>query len=233
MTGTTYDSGYLQTKVSGLAGGGDDRSVMEAGKTVLEASMLLQKTGSYLASGGKTVLTGGGLHTVSASNRTSSTQALPSVRAIEDAFRQAARGIRLDFDDLGGSVQNIFRDVAQNILGSLTSVVNQSVGGGFLGSVFSGLMPVLGFAGGGRVQANKPILVGERGREIVVPSRPATVMNAADSRPGFGPVAPVVHITNHFDLTPSPAIAAMIENAAPAIRDAAVASTINVLRRGG
>jgi hypothetical protein len=49
-------------------------------------------------------------------------------------------------------------------------------------------------AAGGPVNAWTPYLVGERGPEIIVPSRPGTVLSNADSQRALGSFAPVVHI---------------------------------------
>jgi hypothetical protein len=52
-----------------------------------------------------------------------------------------------------------------------------------------GPMPETALAGGGRVPAGAPVLLGERGPEVFVPSTPGTVVPQFAS-PDFGAVAP-------------------------------------------
>ena len=68
-------------------------------------------------------------------------------------------------------------------------------------------------------------LVGERGPEIIVPQRAATVINSADSR-GFGASPPVVvNLSNHFDVgleAVEDRIAALTPRISQAVTDAVI-----------
>jgi len=90
---------------------------------------------------------------------------------------------------------------------------------------------LFGFAGGGRVQPGVPAIVGERGPELIVPTRPGTVMNGADSR-GAGGKSVAVSQTVNFDLVPSPTISAMIDSKKAEIERAAIEGTLKALNRG-
>ncbi len=133
------------------------------------------------------------------------------------------------FSDLTGSLGSVF----EGLLGNLGGLFSGGAGAG-LGALFSSVGSLFGFAGGGRVQAGVPSVVGERGPELIVPSRASTVMNASDSRAAMGGVAGVsVNQTVNFDLVPSPTISAMIDAKKPEIEQAAIQGTLRALNRGG
>lgn len=116
---------------------------------------------------------------------------------IQSVFKNAARSIRLDFRDLGGSLKDSLANVGRGLLSSLKSMggdilqglLGNLFGGSPAGGLFSSLLgggfnigSLLGFAGGGRVTPGSPVVVGERGPELIVPDRAATIMNNSDSR---------------------------------------------------
>jgi len=99
------------------------------------------------------------------------------------------------------------------------------------GSFIGGILP--GFAGGGRIQPGVPTIVGERGPELIVPSRSGTVMNAADSKSAMSGGSPVINVNNYFDLVPGPTIGAMIDQRMPEVRRTSAAQAISILNGRG
>ncbi|RMB11902.1 hypothetical protein [Eilatimonas milleporae] len=115
-----------------------------------------------------------------------------TVAGATDAFKQLKDTLGNALKTMADTVKGILVNTANELLSlvlkpvtdALASVVKSvldSILGadGLLGSLFGGLF---GRAGGGRVQPGLPVLVGERGPELLVPNRAMTVMNNADSR---------------------------------------------------
>ena len=223
---------FLDKPASEAVKDGAGKDLAEAGQKILEASTLIQGVGEQAASGG--IVAASGAETAK-SEEAVAKGGIKLADEVEGAFTNAMENIKIDAEDMGGTVKGVFKSMASTLLDSLTSKVSASAGGagGMLGSLLGSARSLLGFAGGGRIPPGQMAIVGERGAEAIVTDRPATVMNASDSRGTFAGANVTVNMTVNFDLTPSPVVAAMIENAAPKIRDAAVGATINVLGRGG
>jgi hypothetical protein len=88
-------------------------------------------------------------------------------KGIEDAFVQFAQTGKLGF-------KNLLSDITQQLLRSqikqlLTNLFTPGKGneGGVLGALFTGAKNLLGFAGGGIIPTNAPVIVGERGPEVI------------------------------------------------------------------
>jgi len=81
------------------------------------------------------------------------------------------------------SFKNLLSDITQQLLRSqikqlLTNLFTPGKGneGGILGALFTGAKSLLGFAGGGVIPTNAPVLVGERGPEILSGAAGRTVI---------------------------------------------------------
>ena len=89
-----------------------------------------------------------------------------------------------NFDGLSGllnsSLGGLFDSLSSSLGNLLGSILPQG-SGPLLGMVTS----ILGFAGGGRVQPGRAAIVGERGPEILVPSRSGTIINHGDATQMF------------------------------------------------
>ncbi len=104
---------------------------------------------------------------------------------------------------------------------------------GFVGDLFSsGTVPGKK-AGGGDVQPNIPVLVGERGPELIVPKVASTVVNAADTRSMGG--GKVVNITQNITFTADVknSVRSEIINAAPVLANMASAQVFDQMQRAG
>lgn len=135
------------------------------------------------------------------------------------------------------SVKDAFKDMARTIIMKLyeVMVVQRMVNAlmGFLGGAFPGLQTAAPIAGmramGGQVTANKPYLVGERGPELVVPSRNAHVM--PNNQLGGGQV--VVQQTINVSTGVQQTVRAEIKSMLPQIAEASKAAVLDARRRGG
>lgn len=87
-----------------------------------------------------------------------------------------------------------------------------------------------GKAGGGDIQPNTPVVVGERGPELVIPKVPSTVVNAAGTRGMMGTTV-TINQTNNFAVDVKNTVRAEVLNAAPVIAKAARDLTIDAINR--
>lgn len=124
-----------------------------------------------------------------------------SMDRIKDTFKDGITDVIRDFDSLGDVVKNtmakigdyllqsqldqIFKGInfggGGGIFGGLGNVLNDVLGGsggGSGGGLFSGIGDFFGgfFASGGNFSAGRPIVVGERGPEIIMPRQSGTVI---------------------------------------------------------
>jgi hypothetical protein len=109
------------------------------------------------------------------------TQQQENMKAIASSIRDAFSGAFMSMVDGTKSVKDAFRDMARSIIMKLYEVlvVQRIVNGimGFVGKAFPALAPFINTAwNGGGVTGNKPVLVGEKGPEIIVPSRNSQVV---------------------------------------------------------
>ena len=109
-------------------------------------------------------------------------------KGFEDAIVRFVRTGKLSFQDLANSIieQFIRIQVQQALTGALAPSGGSVTVGGLLrtGAAFLGLP---GFAAGGSVGANSPIVVGERGPELFIPQSAGNIVpNSAISSGGSG-----------------------------------------------
>jgi len=120
-------------------------------------------------------------------------------------------------------------------------------GGGLLGGLFSAFAPktlplgtppinpqVMTMAGGGRIQARVPTLVGERGPELFVPNTGGSVMNNMNTRGALGG-GRSTSITQNFNVSTGvqQTVRAEIMSMMPIIADKTLAAVIQERQRGG
>lgn len=119
-------------------------------------------------------------------------------KEIASTIRSAFSGAFMSMVDGTKSVKDAFRDMARSIIAKLyevlvvQSIVNRIMG--FVGKAFPALAPAINTAwNGGGITGNKPVLVGEKGPELIVPSRNAQVV--ANHQMGGGGVTVVQNIS--------------------------------------
>ena len=101
----------------------------------------------------------------------------------KEAFGAFSSGINSAIDNFVSTGKFKFGDFARSIIQDLlkielkaqaTALFKTAAGG--LGSLFSGLGSIFGFAGGGDPPVNKPSIVGENGPELFVPKTQGTII---------------------------------------------------------
>ncbi|MCJ9428696.1 hypothetical protein [Kordiimonas marina] len=128
-------------------------------------------------------------------------------KSIKDGVGDAVKKVKIDFNDLGGTIKNIFKAVGQsiastlqNVLGNMISQGASSLFTGILGAIFpsapaaaatssavgqptlsSMLASVTTAATGGTIRPGQVTLVGEEGPELIVPNSMSTVLTAAQT----------------------------------------------------
>jgi phage-related minor tail protein len=90
-------------------------------------------------------------------------------KGIEDSIIGALKGSKNSFKDfLGSIVEMILRSQIQQLLArQFTGIGGGGGGGDILSTLFSAGKSLLGFANGGMIPTNGPVIVGERGPEIL------------------------------------------------------------------
>jgi phage-related minor tail protein len=136
-------------------------------------------------------------------------------KTVEDAFRAMATDI----------IRQLYRVlVVQQMVGSFDAATGQGTG------IVGGIMGLFGKrAMGGPVSGGRPYMVGERGPELIVPSRNAQVV--PNNQLGGGGV--VVNQTINVSTGVQQTVRAEIKQLMPQIADSAKAAVVDAKRRGG
>jgi len=136
-------------------------------------------------------------------------------KTVEDAFRAMATDI----------IRQLYRVlVVQQMVGSFDAATGQGTG------IVGGIMGLVGKrAMGGPVSGGRPYMVGERGPELIVPSRNAQVV--PNNQLGGGGV--VVNQTINVSTGVQQTVRAEIKQLMPQIADSAKAAVVDAKRRGG
>lgn len=156
-------------------------------------------------------------------------------KEIADTIRSSFSEAFMSMVDGTKSVKDAFRDMARSIIAKLYDVlvVQQIVNGvmGLVGKAFPALAPAISGtkAMGGPVTGGKAYLVGERGPEIVVPSRNASVVPNSQIDGGGVTVVQNINISTGVQQT----VRNEIRSLMPQIADSAKAAVIDARRRGG
>jgi hypothetical protein len=163
------------------------------------------------------------------------TQQQENMKAIANTIRDSFSSAFMSMVDGTKSVKDAFRDMARNIIMKLYEVlvVQRLVNGimGVVGKAFPALAPAIaGFkAMGGPVTGGQAYMVGERGPELVVPSRNAQVI--PNNQLGGGGVTVVQNINVSTGVQQT--VRAEIKSLMPQIADSAKAAVLDAKRRGG
>jgi lambda family phage tail tape measure protein len=95
-------------------------------------------------------------------------------RGFEDAIVRFVQTGKFSFKDLANSIIADFARIQAKK--ALSGLFGGGGGGGLFGSLFSGIGSIFGFANGGNPGMGKPILVGERGPELMIPRNASTII---------------------------------------------------------
>lgn len=150
---------------------------------------------------------------------------------VSDAITNMVTGVSSGMDGLKDIVRQSINQIISDII--RVHLVNKAINAA-LG--FAGLDQFkIGAASGGAVQGGRPVLVGERGPELIIPKSASTVRNAHDTRSimarGGNEVA--VYQTINVTTGVQDTVRAEIANLMPQIADGAKSAVLDARRRGG
>ena len=139
-------------------------------------------------------------------------------------------------EDLLAGLEKVLRErkVGQREKSGKASLMNdfgEMIGGGI--ADLAGTL--LGFAGGGRVTAGRPVLVGEQGREVFVPDKSGMIMNQRQlqSEPGVAGGNIVINQNLNFATGIQSTVKAEIMNMLPQIKQSTVTAVAEERAKGG
>jgi hypothetical protein len=162
-----------------------------------------------------------------------------SLDVVGDAFADAFG------DMISGtmSVEDAFKKMAGTIISELIKIQFQQMQtSGSSGSMIGGLLQaggdlvggLLGNAQGGTVQAGRPSVVGEHGRELFVPSVAGRILSVPQSKSALGGGGGVtVQQTINVSTGVQQTVRAEIQSMMPQIASASTKAVLNARRRGG
>tara|TARA_R100001460_G_scaffold26423_1_gene53422 strand:- start:586 stop:2490 length:1905 start_codon:yes stop_codon:yes gene_type:complete len=146
----------------------------------------------------------------------------------------------------GENALNSFKNFAQNMVSQIVATFLQlTVVNTILNSIFgqgtfstldinSGEITKGKLAGGGRIQAGKPTLVGERGAELFIPDSSGVVMNNMNTQNALGGGQPiVVNQSLNFATGVVPTVRAEVTKMLPQIADVTKGAVLESAMRGG
>lgn len=171
------------------------------------------------------------------------TDAIMGTKSLAEAFRAMAEDIISQLIRI--AIQQLIIKPMANLLFGGGLGGGGGGGGGTTPSIFGDLPGFLipeGFASGGSVTGGKPILVGEEGPELFVPSGPGTIvpnnaMATLGGQAGGGQSEVIVKIVSgemfdaHVARVSGPIAARVVALTAPAVSDMGMAKTVNRLGR--
>lgn len=155
--------------------------------------------------------------------------------SVTHAFRSMLDETHITMADFGKMVQSAVKDVIAQIF--RLTVINQ-----ILNSLFPGLgLETMSFgeiftgkAGGGTVQPRTPVLVGERGPELFVPSGAGTIMNNMNTNNALsGAGGTVVNQTINISTGVAQTVRTEVQSMLPQIAEASKMAVLDARRRGG
>ena len=153
-------------------------------------------------------------------------------KGVSDGIADMVTGVSDGLDGLKDVVRSSIQQIISDMI--RVHVVNKSINAA-LG--FFGLddFKIGNFASGGAIQARRPVLVGERGPELIVPKSASTVRNAHDTRSAMARSGAGVAVYQTINVTTGvqDTVRAEIVNLMPQISDASKAAVLDARRRGG
>ena len=150
---------------------------------------------------------------------------------VSDAITNMVTGVSSGMDGLKDIVRQSINQIISDII--RVHLVNKAINAA-LG--FAGLDQFkIGAASGGAVQGGRPVLVGERGPELIIPKSASTVRNAHDTRSimARGGAGVAVYQTINVTTGVQDTVKAEIANLMPQIADASKSAVLDARRRGG
>ena len=163
-----------------------------------------------------------------------------------EAVAQSVNAFGVDFVNAlldGKSALDSFKNFAQNLVSQIISIFLQlAVINPILKSIFgSGGFDVEGFddlptlnAKGGTYQPNRPMIVGERGPELIIPNTGGKVLNNMNTKTALGGGGGIIINQNlNFSTGIVPTVRTEVQRMLPEIAEVSKASVLEATRRGG
>ena len=164
----------------------------------------------------------------------------PMMQEMKSALEGVARGIGDSFADMvvdGKFSLDSFEDIFKNFV---KRMISKAIEMFIIEKIFSRVFPSLGFAGGGTIPARAgggttagPVLVGERGPELFVPSSAGVIRNNHDTKNILGGSSTVVNQSINIDAGVSQTVRAEIMTMMPVFKQQALEAVVESRRRGG
>lgn len=141
----------------------------------------------------------------------------------------------------GENALDSFKNFAKNIVNQIITIFLQmAVVNEILNSVFNltgtnNALPTFSNtkAGGGKVQAGSPVLVGERGMEMFVPDSGGRIMNNMNTKNAMGGAPIIVNQSVNFATGVVPTVRAEVTKMMPQIADVTKGAVAEAAMRGG
>jgi len=141
----------------------------------------------------------------------------------------------------GENALDSFKNFAKNIVNQIITIFLQmAVVNEILNSVFNltgkpNALPTLRNtkAGGGKVQAGSPVLVGERGMEMFVPDTGGRIMNNMNTKNSMGGAPIIINQSVNFATGVVPTVRAEVTKMMPQIADVTKGAVAEAAMRGG
>ena len=163
-----------------------------------------------------------------------------------EAVAQSVNAFGVDFVNAlldGKSALDSFKNFAQNLVSQIISIFLQlAVINPILKSIFgSGGFDVEGFddlptlnAKGGTYHPNRPMIVGERGPELIIPNTGGKVLNNMNTKNALGGGGGIIINQNlNFSTGIVPTVRTEVQRMLPEIAEVSKASVLEATRRGG
>ena len=153
-------------------------------------------------------------------------------KGVSDGIADMVTGVSDGLDGLKDVVRSSIQQIISDMI--RVHVVNKSINAA-LGFFGLGDFKIGNFASGGAIQARRPVLVGERGPELIVPKSASMVRNAHDTRSAMSRSGAVVAVYQTINVTTGvqDTVKAEIANLMPQISDASKSAVLDARRRGG
>lgn len=202
------------------------------GETMAEAVMSVKEINlkDYFESAGAAAETAGGQVAAAVNNQIA--PAAENMKAIAGTIKDSMTSAFMSMVDGTKSVKDAFKDMARQIIMKLYEVlvVQRIVNGimGFVGKAFPSLAPYVNTAwNGGGITGGKPVLVGEKGPELIVPSRNSQVIPNHQMSGGGVTVVQNINISTGVQQT----VRSEIRSLMPQIAESAKAAVFDAQRR--
>ena len=158
----------------------------------------------------------------------------PVIMETTNAFATDFVGSLMEGENAMDSFENLFKNMVKQIIAAaMQMMVIKPIMDAIFGAMGFSTGTTGGSAGGGTLQANRPMLVGERGPEIFVPNTGGTLMNNMNSNNAMGGGGVTVVQNNNFALGVGATARAEVQKMLPQIAETSKMAVFEAAARGG